>query len=964
MATNAELVTQLYVGYYDRAPDPEGLQYWIGRIEAGVSLADIANSFATSPEAIATYPFFSFPELVSAETFLKSVYLNLFGRAIDADGLAYYSEQLSSGTTPVGQILAQIIGNAATNEGSADQKFLANKVSVGLDWATTAANKAGFVFNDAAKNSASTVLDSVNATDASVTAAKAATADFFSAPTAVLGPLTTGLDTIVGTVANELIRADQNTLQATDSIDGGAGTDTFEYTYTGTASATVAAAQVKNVEIINVRNAAEGAVSGTKETATFTFTDVTVTGTIPVIPAPTATITIGGRTVTLTGNAGDGITAGSDVTFTAAQIAQAFGAGSSAITGISVAGSVGAYTTTSTTTNSVTFTADANGNVTNLTTSATGSATAPTFTIVDGTGSATAPDVDLTVNASNFVGATDLNSVNSVGKVIFTNVSGSQSVGLNSNGTAKVDFNQTSGTTTTVNVSGGTKAGAAITNTGVSVATATINSKGAAANTVAIDLGTGTNVTKLTVNAQSNLTATLGADYAAAGADLVVAGAAAKVDLGSAGTFKTIDATGLTAGGLTITTSSVTSSVKGGAGADVITLGGLTATGTVDLGAGNDILRGTVAPGAGATINGGDGIDTVASNLVNVGNAAKFVNFEVLELNGSLDLALLTGTTIQKLSLAGTSGGTFNNVAAGIGLEVSGDNSAATTTINLANATGTADSFAVTFAGTAGSTATATSPDAISAGKVGLSGIEAISLASAGTGFVANSVELTGLADLKTLTITGDKALTLTFDGNIGTNGTTTGLSSVDASAATGAVDIDLTSGGTVSPATAGLTVKTGTGNDTITLSTKATVDAGAGNDKIVSSAAGGTFTGGAGNDTFDLKLAVATGVTEATSVLSTITDAAAGDKIDFTATTFAATKVALGTGITTLEDALDAAVTTASQATWFQYGGNTYIVADSNGSAGFNAGDTVVKLLGLVDLATATFAANELTLA
>lgn len=54
MATTAELITQLYVGYYNRAPDPEGLNYWIGRANAGVSMADIANSFAASPEAIAT----------------------------------------------------------------------------------------------------------------------------------------------------------------------------------------------------------------------------------------------------------------------------------------------------------------------------------------------------------------------------------------------------------------------------------------------------------------------------------------------------------------------------------------------------------------------------------------------------------------------------------------------------------------------------------------------------------------------------------------------------------------------------------------------------------------------------------------------------------------------------------------------------------------------------------------------
>src|SRR5690606_37812218 len=97
MAANAELISQLYIGFYDRAPDPAGLQYWVGRLEAGASIEAIGNSFAASPEASDTYPFFQFPDLLNPDDFLEQVYQNVFGRAIDADGLAYYSARMEAG---------------------------------------------------------------------------------------------------------------------------------------------------------------------------------------------------------------------------------------------------------------------------------------------------------------------------------------------------------------------------------------------------------------------------------------------------------------------------------------------------------------------------------------------------------------------------------------------------------------------------------------------------------------------------------------------------------------------------------------------------------------------------------------------------------------------------------------------------------------------------------------------------
>jgi Ca2+-binding RTX toxin-like protein len=82
-----------------------------------------------------------------------------------------------------------------------------------------------------------------------------ATAEILVAGTKLneLGPLTLGVDTINGTVLNDIIRGGDDTFSAFDAIDGGAGTDTLALTeLVGALDTTAGAAPnatVKNVEI-------------------------------------------------------------------------------------------------------------------------------------------------------------------------------------------------------------------------------------------------------------------------------------------------------------------------------------------------------------------------------------------------------------------------------------------------------------------------------------------------------------------------------------------------------------------------------------------------------------------------------------------------------------------------------------------------------------------------------------------
>ena len=249
MATNAELIARLYIGYYDRAPDPVGLQYWVGRLEAGVPLVDIANSFAASPEAKATYPYFLLPSALNAQDFLEQVYMNVFGRAIDTgpgSGLEYYGDMLANGVS-AGEVLLKILQNAASNAtpGNTDAEFLQNKVDVGLYWAGEAAANLDQVYEadgvtlqaDAAVSAAG-VIDGVSANDDSVVEGQTETDEFFN--TGSNFALTNGVDLgavpgepFYGTEKNDTYVAgpgpsagiSKNTLGAGDVLDGAGGVD-------------------------------------------------------------------------------------------------------------------------------------------------------------------------------------------------------------------------------------------------------------------------------------------------------------------------------------------------------------------------------------------------------------------------------------------------------------------------------------------------------------------------------------------------------------------------------------------------------------------------------------------------------------------------------------------------------------------------------------------------------------------
>lgn len=266
MATDAQInaLTALYVGYFDRAPDPAGLQFWIDQIDNGREFNTIAADFAASPEAEALYPYLTTPGVSSPDNFVTNIYLNLFNRIPDAAGLAFWTGVLADGSVSVADMIEAIINGAVNDAGAGtfDRTVLDNKIEVGLDFATKAGDTPGFTYDADAAAAAVAVIDGVTADPATVDAGKLEVDEFLN-PSSETFTLTTAVDAgaaFVGGDIDSTFNAQLGlgidglvgvqTLQGPDVLDGGAGFDKLNAELNGTG--TTANPTISNIEQYNL----------------------------------------------------------------------------------------------------------------------------------------------------------------------------------------------------------------------------------------------------------------------------------------------------------------------------------------------------------------------------------------------------------------------------------------------------------------------------------------------------------------------------------------------------------------------------------------------------------------------------------------------------------------------------------------------------------------------------------------
>jgi len=269
-------VQGFYLSYYGRPADPEGLTFWTGQLAAaGGNLSSILNAFGTSAEATRRYG------TGTTESKIQAVYQQTFGRAADATGLAFYTAEITAGRITLIDMSKRIIDGATgddvairNNRTSAAQSF--------TDKLDTDAEKAGYS-GSGAEDAARAWVATVTKDAATVTAAVATADATITALLPASFALTTSADTFTGGAGNDAFSgvisalSTAGTLNATDKLDGGAGTDTISLTqavnFDGFTSGFL-----KNVEVVKLTNSSTSALSFSA-TGTSGVTEYALTGT-------------------------------------------------------------------------------------------------------------------------------------------------------------------------------------------------------------------------------------------------------------------------------------------------------------------------------------------------------------------------------------------------------------------------------------------------------------------------------------------------------------------------------------------------------------------------------------------------------------------------------------------------------------------------------------------------------------
>lgn len=865
-----QYLVSLYVGYFNRAPDPAGLQYWIDVLAGGGSPAEIAQAFATSAESKALYPYISTPGVSSPTSFITSIYANLFNRAPDAGGLEFWTQVLSEGRATPGQMIREIL-NGATGT---DKDIVANKGAAALDFTTSAANTPSFTWSTAAASKSSEIVATVTADASSVTAAATAVDNYLAgAVTGNTYTLTTGIDTgtsFVGTTGNDTFDASKGaagaaTLTALDSIDGGAGTDSLVVAETGAINVATSVA-VRNIETASLSSGSTVTADASGWTGLTSLTASSVGG-ADLTTATGVNVTVADSNLAAGAVAVDGAkdvtVSASKVTTGTVDVTDATGAvsistslingsnaGNITVTGgttVTVAQSVAAGATATSAAVAVTNL----GDLTSVTTSVTkGTGATVTYDTVTVTGQADGTDADDTITSISATGYTTFGASHTNKLATLSLANGSGNIIID-NSDAVVAGDAVTTLALTVNgLTGGTLDDADI------YTTLNITSTGTASTLANITQGA---LTSLTLAGDAGLTLT---------------------SLAGAGALTSIDASAAT-GGLAIGSAlSAATAYTGSSGVDVIGLGNTTSA--IATGAGDDVVTltaGTTALGAGGTIDAGEGTGDIlsfadADDATTASSATTFEtkisNFEVVKLAGAAGAGVTVNVAnlddVSKVDVAVDLGQTLavSNIASG-GTVTYHTAQTAASTITVANAaTGTADAFNVAI-----SAAAARNINALT-----ISNVETVNFLTDDTAATSTGIEHTAsltAAAATSVTVAGDAGLTLTFTGTALTTFDASGVTDGDVTWTSGALAAaaSVKGGATadanvivVSAALDDITYVGGSGTDTITMNHATNHDAtvnsftlGNGSNTLTAGNNDGdnTVTGGTGVDTITL---------------------------------------------------------------------------------------------------------------
>ncbi|MBI3728167.1 MAG: DUF4214 domain-containing protein [Burkholderiales bacterium] len=172
-ATSLNNLIDLYVAFFNRVPDADGLSYWMDQVQAGMNESQIAESFylvALQSPALTGYS-----SGMSNDDFIRIIYKNVLGRtgstAPNAAEIDYWSSQLKNGT-PKGSMVRAILVSAREYANDATWGWVTKLLNNKLDVANYFAVQQGLSYLTLDDNITKTMAIAAVVTSTSTTAAR------------------------------------------------------------------------------------------------------------------------------------------------------------------------------------------------------------------------------------------------------------------------------------------------------------------------------------------------------------------------------------------------------------------------------------------------------------------------------------------------------------------------------------------------------------------------------------------------------------------------------------------------------------------------------------------------------------------------------------------------------------------------------------------------------------------------
>lgn len=156
-------IQKLYVAYFGRPADPDGLEYWTDMLANNTaSLQDISHEFAASAEYHSKF------DGMNNRAIVTEIYDNLFGREAEATGVDYWAGLMDRGVISIDDVVRDISEAAVDGDEVAfsGKVAAAGMFTLRLDEPDEIAAYAGSAANNIAMEYIATVRDLESAFDA------------------------------------------------------------------------------------------------------------------------------------------------------------------------------------------------------------------------------------------------------------------------------------------------------------------------------------------------------------------------------------------------------------------------------------------------------------------------------------------------------------------------------------------------------------------------------------------------------------------------------------------------------------------------------------------------------------------------------------------------------------------------------------------------------------------------------